>query len=679
MTREAVSLPRWHWPAIGLFFLWLIFSLGAYYVVQQPLDSATIAAIGRSSWDWSFSLRAVGRSLLDLLAAVWIVLIALGLGLWLWRYLGPAGGGLGETSLLSLGLGFGALGLIVMFVGLAGWLTFPVLLSLSALLFLGGLPVLWPFVKRLAPPPRPSRLVTTYLAIAVVLALTVALLPPTSWDSLSYHLRGPWLYLRAGRIYPGVDVFSLNNPFLLEMAFMLSMSLRSDITAKLIHFVFLFLLSGQVYLLATSGLKLRDGWTAVLLLFTVPMVLQLASISYNDLALAFTILAALYAYIRWREGEYGRWLILSGIFCGLAMSLKYTGFMAPCLIGLMLLAQEWRQPRKLARLLLLFAGPALLVALPWYVKNWAFTGNPVYPFVWYGRFWDEFRSTAHQNPGSGIGWHLGALLTVPFNLTLGVADASGDGPTGPIFLALMPLLLIYTLTQFRRSPLAYRVLLLYAVFHYLFWLVGVINSAALWQGRLMLPALAALCPALAWILHELRRFDLPQFSLRRFLNLVLALVLLFGLIRQASSWYLLDPLAFVVGNQSRTAYLERTLGPLYQASTEMRKILPADAVVQFLWEPRTYYCELNCRGDHILDKYAHLEFLYGSASAIAQALAAEGVTHLFIHEQGLVFLRDNDIPLVVPADPNTFESFLSEYTHPVKRWGNAYSLVKLTS
>jgi hypothetical protein len=483
--------------------------------------------------------------------------------------------------------------------------------------------------------------------------------------------------LRAGRIYPGVDVFSLNNPFLLEMVFMLSMSLRSDITAQLIHFVFLFLLSGQVYLLAASELKLRDGWTAVLLLFTVPMVLQLASITYNDLALAFTILAALYGYIRWREGENGRWLVLSGIFCGLAMSLKYTSFIAPGLIGLMLIAQRWRQPRKLARLLLLFAGPALLVALPWYVKNWAFTGNPVYPFVWYGRFWDEFRAMAHQNPGSGIGWNVSAIVAVPFNLALGVADASGDGPTGPMFLALLPLLLLYAFTQFRRSPLAFRVLLFYALFHYLFWLLGVINSAPLWQGRLMLPALAALCPALAWILNELRPFDLPQFSLRRFLNLLLALVLLFGLIGQLSNWYLLDPLAFVVGDQSRAAYLERTIGPLYEASTEMSEILPPDAVVQFLWEPRTYYCELDCRGDHILDKYTHLEYLHGSASGIAEALAAEGVTHLFIFEQGLAFLRDSEETTAIPADPATYERFLSEYTRPVRRWGNVYSLVEL--
>lgn len=174
--------------------------------------------------------------------------------------------------------------------------------------------MLLPFFRTIRLPKRPSPFITLYLLIVAGLAFTVALLPPTNWDSLSYHLRGPWLYLQAGRIYPGVDVFSLNNPFLLEMLFMLSMALRSDTSAQLIHFLFLFLLGGQVYLLAVYGLKLKDGWTAVLLLFTIPMVWQLAAFTYNDLALAFAILASFYTYLRWREGEQSRWLLLSRLF-----------------------------------------------------------------------------------------------------------------------------------------------------------------------------------------------------------------------------------------------------------------------------------------------------------------------------------------------------------------------------
>lgn len=677
MKQNNLTWSGWQITAVLLFILWLTFVLAAYYVAQKPLDASLLhhaaPQLARSRL-FALSAKAAWRTLLDIISALWLIMLALGLGLSLWHRLRPAKALWWETMLFSWGLGFGLLGLIILLIGLAGWLKRPFLFSLTILLTLTSLPSLrsfWQEVKRVK---RPFFPITLYLALATSLAFTTALLPPTSWDSLSYHLRGPALYLQAGRIYPDIDIFSLNNPFLLEMVFLLALALRSDIAAQLIHFFFLPLLIVQVYVLATHSFKLTAGWTAVLLLFTIPITLQLAPTAYNDLALTFTILATLYSYLRWHETSQDRWLLLSGLFSGLSMSLKYTSFIAPLLIGLLLIAQQWRQPRQLVRLLLLFAAPTLLVALPWYIKNWAFTGNPVYPFVWNGRFWDDFRTNAHQNPGSGIGWNLTAILTLPYSLTLGINDASGDGAPGPLFLAFLPLLLLH----FRRqTPLAFRILLAYTVLHYGFWVLGVINSAPLRQGRLLFPALVALCPILAWVMADLKRFDHPLFSLHRFLNLILATVLCFGLVSQTAVWLTHTPFAHLISTQSRADYLEQQLGHLYNATATLDDLLPSQAVVQFLWEPRTYYCQLTCRGDHILDKYAHLEHLHATAPAIAHALAAEGVTHLLIYEQGLTFLRNNNAPWVVPANEDAFAQFRTHHTRPLHQWDNAYTLVEL--
>ncbi|MCL4262675.1 MAG: glycosyltransferase family 39 protein [Anaerolineae bacterium] len=678
------SLRPWHWLVLVVFIGWLFFSLSAYFVAHKPLDAAILQAIGAQMGGWadfSFSGNAVWRSLLDVAAALWIWLAVLGVGLWLWRWFGPANSSPGETALFAFGLGFGAVGLLILGVGLAGWLQRPFLFGLLVVLTMLGLPVLIPFLRQLQFPQRPSPLVILYLVLTIGLAFTLALLPPTSWDGLSYHLRGPWLYLQAGQIYPDIDVFSLNYPFLLEMLFMLAMAVRSDITAQLMHFFFVFLLSGLVYQVAVSGFKLRDGWTAVLLLLATPLVLQLAPVAYNDLTLAFTMLASLYAFIRWHEAQSPRWLLISGLFSGLAMSLKYTSFVAPLFIGLWLIGLHWRQPRQMLPLGLMFAVPALLVALPWYVKNWAFTGNPVYPFVWDGRYWDEFRSIAHRAPGTGIGWDIPALLTLPYTLTLGIGDNSGDGQTGPLYLALLPLLLLYALSRFgrRQAPFAFRVLLLFALFQYAVWVVGVIDSAPLRQARLLLPAFVALCPALAWVITDLQRYDHPQFSLRRFINLVLAVVILFELVTQVGQWLPQNPPAFIVGPQSRDAYLSHNpaVAYVYRASQAMNETLPAQATVQFLWEPRTYYCEVECRGDHILDKYTFLEYQHDTADQIAQALAAEGVTHLLIFEQGLAFLREAAAAGVTPADEAEYERFIAEHTRLVQQWGQVYTLVEL--
>lgn len=669
------------WTAVSVFILWMVFALSAYYVVQKPFTADSTQGIMRTLDDWrtfSFSGAALGNALLSIVVALWIFFMALGVGLWFWRWLAPNGVTDLDSWLFGFGLGFAAIGLLMLLLGLAGLLEPVILYGVAVVLTAVSLPTAIPFLRRTQWRRRPSRLVTLYLVITLSMGLTLALLPPTSWDSLSYHLRGPWLYLQAGRIYPGVDVFSLNNPFLLEMVFMLGMALRNDAVAQLIHFGFTFLLAGMVYALAVNSLKLPSGWTAVLILFATPMVMLLAPWTYNDLALSFVILGSLYAYLQWRSTEDWRWLALSGIFSGLAMSFKYTSFIAPAMIGLLILWQYRRQLLAAWKPLLLFGGTAVLVAIIWYIKNWFFTGNPVYPFVFDGLLWDEYRALAHGNPGSGIGFDPLAVLQVPYTLTLGIADVSGDGPTGPLFLVFLPLLAFYGLFRVgRRAPDGFRILLLYALLHYGFWLLGVIFSANLWQGRLMLPAFAALCPVIAWIIEDLSRLDRPQFSLKRFINMVLAFVLLLGLLTQFVEWLTINPLPYVLGNESRADYLERRMGHLYAASEMINESLPEDAVVQFLWEPRAYYCLKDCRGDHILDKYAHMEFLYGEAAVIADKLREEGVTHVLIHEAGLSFLQEEETPWVVPEDEVNYQQFLGEEMRFVQGLGEGYTLYEL--
>ena len=669
------------WGAIALFVLWLFFSISAYYVAQKPLDADSmqdVLGVWEALQTFSFSWSALVDSFLAIGVALALFFMALGVGLWFWRWLAPQGCSDLEVGLFSFGLGFAAIGLLMLFLGLVGWLSQGVLYGVALLLTAVSVPTVIPFLRRVEWGNRPSGWVTLYLLLTLGLALTLALLPPTSWDSLSYHLRGPWLYLQAGRIYPGVDVFSLNNPFLLEMIFMLGMALHSDVVAQLVHFGFAFLVAGMVYVLAVNSLRMRSGWTAVLLLFATPMFMLLASWTYNDLALTFVILWLLYAYFQWHDSEDWHWLLLGGLFSGLAMSFKYTSFIAPLLVGLLIIWHYRRTPVVMVKPLLLFGGTAVLVAIVWYIKNWLFTGNPVYPFVFDGLFWDEYRSLAHRNPGSGIGFDLRAILRVPYTLTLGIADVSGDGPTGPLFLVFLPLLFLYGLSRVgRRAPDAFGILLLYALLHYGFWLVGIIFSANLWQGRLMLPVFAALCPVIAWIIDDLSRVNHAQFSLQRFVNMGLAFVLFLGLVTQFVQWWTINPLPTIVGNESRDDYLARRMGNLYLASEMINETLAADVVVQFLWEPRTYYCLKDCRGDHILDKYTHMEFLYGDVQSIVTELENKGVTHLLIHEAGLNFLREEGTPWVLPVDEGGYELLLETYARPVANWGEGYTLYEL--
>lgn len=687
--------PVWSVPA--LFVAWLFFVLTSFFVVQKPFTAVNAAA--------------VGNTLLDALIVVWLTLIALGLGRWLLLRLLSEPPSVAEQTIFGTALGLGVLGLLSLAMGLLGWFNRPVAYGVTLALTLAVVPSLrslWREQRRRTTlaetSSRPNRWAVFYLGAFALLTLLVALLPPTDWDGLFYHLTTPKLYVQAGVIFSGLDVPHFNFPALMEMLFAWAMLLRGDITAKLLHFVYGLLLAGLVALTTRRFLSVVAVWRALLLLASMPMLYMLAGWAYNDLALAFYQLAALYWLIEWgqRRSDAGTQghkravghsqLVVSSLFAGLAMSLKYTSFVTPLFIVIAIMFYVLRFTNgksqiahsKLKLMLMpqaAFILPAMLIAAPWYLKNWAFTGNPVFPFA-YGLFgghpWDAFRAEWYAAAGSGIGLKPLTLLGLPWLLTLGVQDMNfWDGRTGPLLLLFLPLLIWAGLSkQFagQRVPAAAKLLLLYALTHFAVWTLGVIWSRSLWQSRLLLPGLVALPPVTGWVWLNLPAFDLPRFSLSRFVNIAIGLTLALTLVDTALLTLKFDPLPYLTGLESRPAYLERRLGGHYAAMQQLNAQLPPDAVVQFLWEPRSYYCRVDCRPDSILDVFPHAVHLYGSAAAISEAWRQSGITHVLLHQDGLNFVR-SDTPGAV--DETVLADLLENYLEPLDGWGGAYRLYRL--
>ncbi len=678
------------WLLISLFIGWIFFSTTIFYTVQKPITAESIISLIQSDKpNFIFSWTALARTLLNLGVGLWLWGLSLGIGAWAYRNIIPVKHieltSWLEGILFSLGLGLGLLGLLVFGLGLLRLLQSLTLYIITITLTVLTLPYSLRLLRQVdesqeqrgKSPPKPSKgglgryLFIIYAILNLGLSLTLTLLPPTDWDGLFYHLTGPKHYLAAGHIVSGLDIPHLSFPSLFEMLYLLAMALRNDITAKLLHFGFILLLAGLVYIITKRWLGLKQDWSALAFLFAMPMLFTLGSWAYNDLVLAFYQVAALYALLKgleasWRTNR--QWLLLSGLFCGLAMSLKYTSFITPMTLGSLLWWSLWRRKASWAifwRASLSFGLSATLVALPWYLKNWAFTGNPVYPFIFGGTFWDDFRSVAYSGAGTGIGFDPIALLTLPYTLTLGIQDANYlDGRMGPLFLAYLPLILLYGLFRYRRSttPSGDKIvpLLIFTAAQVAFWTLGVMWSDRLWQSRLLLTALVVLCPVLAWILADLVHLNHPQFSLQSFLMLFLACVLTLNMtdhlfnnqIQSWSGWVYHQPWHYLLGSETREAYLTRRIGLHYTAMTRLNQDLPAEATVVFLWEPRSYYCDLDCRPDSILDRYGHLQYLYGpNPEAITDAWLADGVTHVLVFQSGLNFLGEEDnVPAALRPD-----------------------------
>lgn len=726
------------WLLSGLFILWVLAVLIGFYSVKEQKPFAPAQLLG------------LINTLLDLLAAVWIGLLGLGLGHRLLRWLNLSGSfktsakvadlSTGEIFVLGTGVGLGVLGLLTLGLGLAGlfqrWLFIVLSIILTALLWPDWLALRrrlrgWPPQES-----RPDRLIALYVVVVGLCTLAVALLPPIDWDGLFYHLTAPKIFIQMGRIAPGMDVPHFNFPFLEEMLFAYGLLLRGDIAAKLIHALYSLLLTGLVYLTARRCLSRESAWPAVLVLLSMPMIPTLAGWAYNDLALAFYQVAALYALLRSEkteaspQGAFGssqgavdssqnlnyqlpipkghavtnyhpHWLILSGIFAGLAMGLKYTSFIAPLTIGLMLIWWQVKTqvasrplPSPIPRghtvsnlqslfAILSFALPALLVALPWYLKNFFFTGNPFYPFAanWFdGLYWDQFRADWYAQAGTGIGFDGLELLKLPILLTLGIKDVNYfDGRTGPLFLAFLPLILLYGLFRYRAAarPPALNILLIFALIQFCFWTLGVIWSRSLWQSRLLLPCFVALSPVVGWLWVDLKHLDRSNLSIRRLVNGLISLVLGLTLLELSLNFVQINPLAYLSGHESRAEYLTRRLGAYYATMEQLNQTLPPTAEVLFLWEPRSYFCHMTCHPDSILDQLAHDQFIYDDAAAIVAAWKKAGITHVLLHRQGLDFIKQEGMEAVYRPALRELAVMEKDYFEPVFDVVGAYQLYKL--
>jgi 4-amino-4-deoxy-L-arabinose transferase-like glycosyltransferase len=669
------------WAAIALGFCWLAFVYASFYLVQQqrPVDGS--------------HLRGTASTVLDLAVAGLLAFVCAGFGHRICRWIGVRHNKPLETIVWSGGVGLGAFALLVLGMGLLGWVTrwaMAIALLAIAIVSLPSLGAVGRAIGALWAMKGPPHGLRTYAFVMVLLTLLVALAPPLGWDGLFYHLTVPKLYLEQGRIAPVTDMPHQHFPGLMEMLYLAALSLKGDAAAKLLHMVYLGLLGGAIYLIAERHLGRGDGWPAVAAYGAIPMVFILAGWAYNDLALAFYQVVALYALLNWFDDQRRHWLILSAAACGLAMGLKYTSFVCPMVVVALIC---WHQARARApwsqwlRHLSAFCLVTLTVAAPWYARNLAFTGNPVYPFaygVFGGEGWDEWRAAWYARAGTGLGWDVGELAILPWTLTLGIRDMNFyDGRSGPLFLLALPFLIAWAMRLVGRSrvrPAAMGHLGLFGLAQYGAWLIGVVHSRSLFQSRLLLPAFAVLCPMVAHVYGDLGELDTRALSLRRVVGMSVGLVLIANLFYQGIYVMRIRPLPVLVGEESREAFLGRSLGAHYAAMDLINERVPADGRVLFLWEPRSYYCQRAVQPDAILERWAWLRSRYGDdLEGTALFLEQEGYTHVLLYRGGLELVVGAQLDPLDEADIHALDAFVQDHCEPVAQAGDAYVLYRLVT
>jgi hypothetical protein len=266
-------------------------------------------------------------------------------------------------------------------------------------------------------------------------------------DAIGYHLLGPAVWLRTGRIVPVLDYSPTAFPALIESLFSAGMAFSNDRFPAMLGVVFASVLLGQIYGFARAlGATKATATLMSFLAACAPAVVSYAPNGLVDIAYASFSLAAVRLLLL---GEHSTSrAAVGGVLLGFALGVKYTAIPLVAITLVVLLYAHARRSTSLASLrsAALAMAIAAVVGSPFYLKNLILLGSPIYPppvvlARWFhARAFSIDASSELQRAiveyGRGLGRGPLDFLLLPWRYTLFTDRFRGAGGIGAAPLAL---------------------------------------------------------------------------------------------------------------------------------------------------------------------------------------------------------------------------------------------------
>ncbi|MBD3184966.1 hypothetical protein GF312_21970, partial [Candidatus Poribacteria bacterium] len=520
--------------------------------------------------------------------------------------------------------------------GLKAWIFYILLLILLAVsvfdikyIIINSVKLLLSFVKKLN-----WKSVEAVLLAVIILhflfAFICCLAPQTDWDSQVHHILVPKVFLNEGKIWNvkiSDDWFfvGFNYPSNMEMLFTLGMLLSSDILATLIAWSVSVFLAIGVYSLSRQYYSFRLSLFAAVIAYCCPLVILHSTANTVDIGVAFFALLALYAALKWLDSEDSRFIILSGIYAGLCAGTKYTGLIVFFVLALFIALWsliEHKKRLKFVNPFLLFCLVSVMVLSPWYIKNYVYTGNPVYPFfakIIGGRglpptALKHGASTAWKGFDDYENWYSLILSYLRFPWDLTMLNSSFHKPGNSI--GVLYLLFIPCLVFMRKVDRKIKHILLYS-------LMGLTIVFGLAQRpRYMFQFIPPLAVVASYSIYRLSEKDIV---IKRVCALIITFAVLFNLLLIMGLAYIRLPVVF--GINSKDEYLSKRMEGYYNAILYINKNLSDDNRI-ISNDLRFYYCEVPCiRDSNVID----YNILQGDEDRLLERLRELKVTHVLVN------------------------------------------------
>jgi hypothetical protein len=300
-----------------------------------------------------------------------------------------------ECFLLEITTGMGLIPILPIALGLFGALSALSMKIATLALALLLAPDLWRVAQdlgksasslRVSNLPWPAKVWAGALAALLLVLLAHSMFLGFTDDD-GYHLAVPMRWLWEGTLSYLPSYTHTNAGLAFESAYAIALAFNMALGAKLMHFG-----AGLLVLIAVLACGRRLGAPVVglatvsLLMISTPLnqTPLLFTWAYADFPVCLSVLVALLLWMTWRETGEQKLLWCLALCAGFTASFKFTA-LAVLFAWVSLVALEFYNQRRslLSSLIQLFKFGliALVPTLPWFARNWYWTGNPVYPMA----------------------------------------------------------------------------------------------------------------------------------------------------------------------------------------------------------------------------------------------------------------------------------------------------------
>ncbi|RLC05218.1 MAG: hypothetical protein DRH90_06515 [Deltaproteobacteria bacterium] len=484
------------------------------------------------------------------------------------------------------------------------------------------------------------------LLILVVSICILAWVPPVSRDALVHHLAVPKLWLKHGAIYEIPDMIFSYYPMNLDLLYTIPLYFGNDILPKFIHFAFAL---GTAWLIFTYLTKRLDRYYAllgVLFFLSTPVIVKLSITAYVDLGLIFFSTAGFMYALKWHEESLRRkHLVMAALCSGLALGTKYNGLMVLLLLTLIMIfiasrgvAEGKHTPFWAVLSGLLFVSVAGLMYSPWGIKNYIWTGNPVFPL--FDNWFNASDPYALQSVPPIIlrklmyneTWWETAL--VPLRVFFQGQDNTHqyfDGKLNPALLILP----IFSFAMANKDKNTHRhnaekgIMLIFSI---------LLVLLVFFQTNMRIRYIAPVIPCLVILsmfglknifLFVCKLFDGKPKYIAGGISLMTVLLMLSGNMTYIiEQFQIVTPFQYLSGNISRDDYIEK-FRPEYAAIRHINGFLPSEAKILSLFiGDRGYYSDREMLFD--INLFHSTVQKSDSAEELHTHLVNLGLTHLLI-------------------------------------------------